>query len=174
MSSIDYDLTLIRGIAFDVDGVLSPATVALGDDGIPRRMANLRDGYAMVQAARAGLHMAVISGGDSEALRRRFDIIGIPDVHLGAGDKLPLLLGWMERRGLRPEQVAYMGDDVPDVAPMRHVGLPIAPADACADAVMAARHVTRAAGGYGAAREVIEQILRARGLWAEAPANSGQ
>ncbi len=67
-----------------------------------------------------------------------------------------------------------MGDDVPDVAPMRHVGLPIAPADACADAIMAARHVTRAAGGYGAAREVIEQILRARGLWAEAPANSGQ
>ena len=174
MSSIDYDLTLIRGIVFDVDGVLSPATVPLGDDGIPRRMANLRDGYAMVQAVRAGLHLAVISGGDSMALRRRLAIIGIKDVYLGSVDKLPLLLEWMERRSLTPAQTAYMGDDLPDVAPMRHCGLPVAPADACPDAIMAARYVTRAAGGYGAAREVLEQILRAQGLWGCAPASAGQ
>jgi len=174
MSTIDYDLSLIRGIAFDVDGVLSPATVPLGDDGIPRRMANLRDGYAMVQAVRAGLHLAIISGGDSEALRRRFGIIGVRDVYLGAGDKLPLLLDWMQRRGLEPEQVAYMGDDLPDVAPMRHVGLAVAPSDACTDALTAASHITRAAGGYGAAREVLEQILRAQGRWNVAPASSGQ
>ncbi len=165
MSAIDYDLSKIRAVVFDVDGVLSPATVPIGPDGIPQRMANLRDGYAMVQAVRAGLRLAIISGGYQESVQKRFEIIGVRDVYLGAGDKLPLLRGLMERYDLVSEEVAYVGDDVPDVAPMRSVGLPIAPADATPDAFCAARHVTRAAGGFGVAREIIEEILRDRGLW---------
>lgn len=174
MSAIDYPLGSIAGIAFDVDGVLSPATVPLGDDGVPRRMTNLRDGYALVQAVRAGLHIAIISGGYQEAVRRRFELIGVQDIYLGAGDKLPLLREWMEKRGLVPEQVAYVGDDVPDVAPMQAVGLPVAPSDATPDAYCAARHITRAAGGYGVARELIEEILRDRGLWPGTAASAGQ
>lgn len=174
MSSIDYELSRIRGIAFDVDGVLSPQVVPLGDDGIPQRMANLRDGYALVQAVKAGLEIAIISGGESEALRRRFEIIGIRDVYLGAGAKMPLLREWMTRRGLAADEVAYVGDDVPDVEPMRSVGLAVAPSDACPDAYMAARYITRAAGGYGVARELIEQIMRDRNQWPGQSVSLGQ
>lgn len=174
MSAIDYPLARIAGIAFDVDGVLSPATVPLDDDGIPRRMANLRDGYAMVQAVRAGLQIAIISGGYQEAVRRRFELIGVQDIYLGAGDKLPLLEEWMAKRGLTPEQVAYVGDDVPDVAPMLAVGLPVAPSDASPDAYCAARYITRAEGGRGVAREIIEEVLRDRGQWPGQAASAGQ
>lgn len=174
MSTINYELGKVRGIVFDVDGVLSPATVTIGPDGVPRRMANLRDGYAMVQAVKSGLWLAIISGGDEESVRKRFEIIGVQDIYLGAGDKLPLLHEWMGRRGLRAEEVIYVGDDVPDVAPMRAAGLAVAPCDATPDAYMAAGHITRAAGGYGVAREIIEEIMRDRGTWPGTSASAGQ
>ena len=79
MSKIDYDLTKIKGIAFDVDGVLSPSIIPVDDDGNPRRMANIKDGYAMVQAIRSGLKLAIISGADTAPVRRRFELIGSAD-----------------------------------------------------------------------------------------------
>lgn len=174
MSTINYDLTEIRAVVFDVDGVLSPATVPLGPDGVPQRMANLRDGQAMVLAVKAGLILGIISGGYQEAVRRRFEMIGVQEIRLGSVDKLPLLNEIMERYGLTARQVAYVGDDVPDVAPMRAAGLAVAPADATPDAYMAAGHITRAAGGCGVARELLEEILRAQGLWPVESAALGQ
>lgn len=174
MSAIDFELSRIRGIVFDVDGVLSPATVPLDENGIPRRCANLRDGYAMVLAVRAGLWLCVISGGDTESVRRRFQNIGVQDIHLGSTEKMPLLRDWMARRGLGPEEVAYVGDDLPDVEPMRAVGLGVAPADATTDALCAATYVTKAAGGYGVARELIEEIMRDRGIWPSVSESMGQ
>lgn len=165
MSRINYDLTKIRGIAFDIDGVLSPATVPLGDDGIPRRMANLRDGYAMVCAVRAGIKMAIISGADAPGLRERFKIIGIEDIYLGAGKKLPLLKEWMLRAGLAPEETAYVGDDIPDLECLHAVGLPVSPRDGAAECRRDAVFISAANGGYGVARELLEDILRARGMW---------
>ena len=115
MSKIPYDLTKIRGRAFDVDGVLSPNCIPLGTDGIPRRMANIKDGYALQLAVRKGLKIVVISGAVSDGLIERFAILGIKDVYLGAGMKSEVVADWMEREGLQPEEVAFVGDDVPDL-----------------------------------------------------------
>lgn len=165
MSKINYPIERIRGIAFDVDGVLSPTVVPLGDDGTPRRMANLKDGFAMVKAVKAGLKMAIITGAVAPGLKERFATIGITDFYAGVGDKLEVLHKWMTENDLRPDEVAFVGDDLPDCVAMRHVGLSIAPRDAARDAIAAAKYVCNANGGYGVAREVIEEVMRSQGTW---------
>lgn len=166
MSRIDYPLDKIRGIAFDVDGVLSPAVVPMGDDGVPRRMANLRDGYAIVQAVKAGMHISLISGADTPGVRARFKNMGVTDQYLGNGNKLEWLDDWMSKYSLAPEEVAYCGDDIPDLMPMKKVGLPVAPRDAAPEVKAVARYIATANGGYGVARELIEEVLKVRGVWA--------
>ena len=165
MSKIPYQLDKIKAVVFDVDGVLSPTVIPLGDDGVPRRMANLKDGYSMVLAVRAGLHLAVISGGESPGVRERLQNIGMTDIFLNTLDKLPVLKRWMKDNGYQPEEIAYVGDDVPDIPAMNYVGLPVSPADGSRDAIEAAVYVTDASGGHGVARELIEEIMRAKRLW---------
>lgn len=80
MSKINYDLTLIKGIVFDVDGVLSPSTIPLGEDGMPIRMVNIKDGYALQLAAKAGYKLAIITGADSQAISLRYKALGITDI----------------------------------------------------------------------------------------------
>ncbi|MCM1505478.1 MAG: HAD hydrolase family protein [Muribaculum sp.] len=165
MSKIPYPLEKIKAIVFDIDGVLSPATVHMGDDGIPRRMANLKDGFAMVQAIRKGLKIAIISGADQAAMKERMRLIGVTDFFSGNIDKLPILKKWMATHSLNADEVAYVGDDVPDVEPMKIVGLPITPSDGSDDTKQVALYTTDAVGGYGVAREIIEEILRAQQTW---------
>ncbi|MDE6311779.1 MAG: HAD hydrolase family protein [Muribaculaceae bacterium] len=166
MSKIAYDLSKMRAVVFDIDGVLSPATVSLGENGIPCRMANLRDGYAMQRAIQTGtLDLCIISSADAPGLRERFRNLGVKDIYLNAGDKFEILKYWMERRGYLPEETAYVGDDIPDLSCMRYVGLPVAPSDAAPECRDAARYITKAAGGYGVARELLEQILKVRRVW---------
>lgn len=165
MSKINYDLTRIRGVVFDVDGVLSPSVVPIDTDGNPRRMANIKDGYAFVQAIRSGLKLAIISGADTDPVRRRFELIGFTDIYLGHLEKLPLLEKWMNENGLTPDQVAYCGDDIPDILPMKHVGLPVAPRDADPDVKSVARFISTVDGGCGVARELLEEIMKAQGSW---------
>ena len=167
MSKIDYDLRLIRAFVFDVDGVLSPATVVIGEDGEPQRMTNLRDGFAISKAVESGYRVAVITGGKTENVRLRFRKLGVADrdIYIGVTEKLPLLKEWIAAAGLSPEEVAYMGDDIPDLKCMRYVGLPCAPYDAAKEALMTATFVSRLSGGYGCGRDLIEQVMRARGDW---------
>lgn len=165
MSSINYDLKKIKAFVFDVDGVLSPNTVPIDSDGMPARMANVKDGYAMQLAVKRGYKIAIISGASSELVRTRFNLLGINDVYLGASRKLEILKGWMNSHGLQPERVAYVGDDLPDLECMHHVGLPVAPADASTDALDAAIFISRRSGGHGVARDLIEQVMRAQSLW---------
>lgn len=165
MKKIPYPLEKIKAVVFDIDGVLSPATVSVRDDGVPRRMANLKDGFAMCEAVKSGIKLAILSGAASPGMRERFERIGIVDFFEGQMDKLPVLKKWMDLHGFQPEEVAYVGDDVPDVAPMRHVGLAVTPADGSDDTKAVAAHITEAIGGHGVAREVLEQILRIQGSW---------
>lgn len=165
MSKIDYDLNIIKGIVFDVDGVLSPSTVPMAPDGGPARMVNVKDGYAMHYAARIGFPMAIISGGKGETLQLRYHNLGLKDVYLGCSKKLPVLEEWMAKHGFRPEEIAYVGDDLPDIPPMRVVGLPVAARDAAPEVKAIARYITRADGGYGVARELLEEILTVHGQW---------
>lgn len=165
MSRIDYDLTKIRGIVFDVDGVLSPSTIPMNDEGVPQRMANIKDGYALQLAVKQGYHIAIITGGDSPSIRKRYEALGIKDVYLKASMKLPVLNQWMEERGLEADQVAFVGDDIPDYEAMMVVGLPICPSDAAPEIKGVSVYISPVEGGYGVARDVLEQVMRVNGHW---------
>ena len=162
---INYDLRKIRGIVFDVDGVLSPSTIPMSEDGVPVRMVNIKDGYAMQLAVKKGIKIAIITGAHNEAVKNRYHTLGVKDVFIAASVKLPVLREWMAANGLEPEEVAFCGDDIPDVPCMNHVGLAIAPADAAVEALEAATYISPRDGGYGVGRDIIEQTMRAQGIW---------
>lgn len=165
MSSISYDLTNIKAFAFDVDGVLSPSTIPLGSDGMPRRMVNIKDGYALQLAVKRGFRIAIITGGKSDAIKARFESLGIKDIYMGASKKLPILNDWMLKHGLRQEEVAFMGDDIPDLPCLRNVGLPTAPYDAVWEVKETALYISKFTGGYGCARDILEQTMKAQDKW---------
>lgn len=162
---IDYDLRLIRGFVFDIDGVLSPSTIAIGDDGYPRRMANIKDGFALQLAARKGYPIAVISGGRGDDITKRCNALGIKDIFTDCGNKLPVLKQWMATTGLQRNEIVYMGDDIPDLECMAYAGLSCTPADGCREAKERAVYISELSGGYGCVRDIIEQVLRAREDW---------
>ena len=165
MSGINYNLKKIKGIAFDIDGVLSPSTIPMSVDGIPLRMVNIKDGYALQLAVKCGLKIAIITGGDTKAVQVRYSALGITDIFQKSANQLPLLKEWMEPHGFSPEEVAYMGDDIPDLHCMRHVGLPCSPFDACWEAKQSSVYVSKFSGGYGCARDLLEQIMKAQDHW---------
>lgn len=165
MSGIAYDLKQIKGIVFDIDGVLSPTVIPINEDGRPTRMMNVKDGYALLIAIKNGIRIAIISGGTSERVKKRFESIGVNDIYCDVAHKLPVLQEWMQREGLNKEEVAYMGDDIPDLQCMRAVGLPCAPFDAAHEVRTTAAYISKFSGGYGCARDLLEQVLSAKGLW---------
>lgn len=165
MSGINYDLKKIKGIAFDVDGVLSPSTIPMSDDGQPIRMINIKDGYALQLAAKHNIPIAIITGGKTPGIIERYNALGIPDVYLGASIKLPILKEWMEKNHLNPEEVAYMGDDIPDLQCLRLVGLPCCPHDAAYEIKESSVYISPFTGGYGCVRDLLRQILIANNLW---------
>ncbi len=165
MSGINYDLTKIKAFVFDVDGVLSPSVIPLSDDGYPLRMANIKDGYALQLAAKLGYKMAIITGGDSISVKKRFSSLGVKDIYLKASYKIDIFKEWIKKEGLNPKEVVYIGDDIPDLKCMRICGLPCAPRDAAWEARETALYVSRFDGGYGCVRDVLEQVMKAKGEW---------
>jgi 3-deoxy-D-manno-octulosonate 8-phosphate phosphatase (KDO 8-P phosphatase) len=125
----------------------------------------VHDGLALGRAGAAGFTVAVVSSRRAEAVSRRFAELGLTEVHQGVEDKLRVYEALRARHGCIDAEVACMGDDLADLPVLRRVGLPVAPADAVPAVRRVARWVSRAAGGQGAVREVLEAILRARGLW---------
>ena len=165
MSGIPYDLNKIKAFAFDVDGVLSPSTIPMHISGEPLRMVNIKEGYAIQLAIKMGFPIAIITGGNTEAVRKRFEGLGVKDIFLGASAKLPIYESWLKKYQLCDEEVLYMGDDIPDIEIMRRVGLAVAPRDAAVDIIEIAHYISTFDGGMGCAREVIEQVLRAQNKW---------
>mgnify|MGYP000009537442 FL=1 len=162
---IDHDLTKIRAIAFDVDGVLSSSTVGLASDGQPARTVNIKDGYALQLAAKSGLQLAIITGGQSEAIRMRYEKLGIADIYMGVAVKIKTFQAWLDTHRLKADEVAFMGDDIPDYEVMKACGCPCCPADAAPEIKDIATYVSPRLGGDGCVRDVVEQILRAQGKW---------
>ena len=124
MSRTDFDLSRIKAFAFDVDGVLSPDTIPLHPSGEPMRIVNIKDGYALQFAAKMGYPIAIITGGRTEAVRKRFEGLGLNHVYMGAAVKIEIFKKWLDECGLRPDEVMYMGDDIPDYEVMQIAGLP--------------------------------------------------
>ncbi len=162
---INYDLSRIRAFVFDVDGVLSMNNISIGHDGQPQRTANIKDGYALQLAVKSGLKVAIITGGRSNAVRERYMGLGITDIFQGVSVKVDAYSEWLLREGLKEEEVLYMGDDIPDYEAMSRCGLPACPADAAPEIRDIARYISPVCGGMGCVRDVIEQVLRAQGLW---------
>lgn len=162
---IDYDLKKIKALVFDVDGVLSSETIYLHPDGEPMRSVNIKDGYALQFAVKSGLLVAVITGGSTEAVRKRCEGLGIKDVYMGASVKIREYESFKAKNGLRDDEILYMGDDIPDYEVMRKCGLPCCPADAAPEIKSVSIYISHRDGGYGCGRDVIEQVLRAQGKW---------
>lgn len=165
MSKISYNLKLIKGIVFDVDGVLSPSTIQLHQDGTPMRMVNIKDGYALQLAMKMGYKIAIITGADCDSIKVRFNNIGISDVFLKTSLKINCLKEWMTTNKLQPEEVAFVGDDIPDYECMKYVGLSVAPYDAANDIINISTYISPYKGGEGVGRDLLEQILRNNGQW---------
>jgi 3-deoxy-D-manno-octulosonate 8-phosphate phosphatase (KDO 8-P phosphatase) len=149
----------------DVDGVMTDGTVLLLPDGREAKAFHIRDGLALVLAHRAGLRTGLVTGRSSEAVARRATELGMDVVRQGVTDKGQALREILAELDLRPEEVAYIGDDVNDLPVLTQVGLSAAPADAPLEVRLQAFMVTDAPGGRGCVREFVEAILRARGDW---------
>lgn len=165
MSSINYDLKKIKAFVFDVDGVLSCDVVSLHPNGDPMRTVNIKDGYALQLAVKKGYQVAIITGGYTEAVEIRFSRLGIIHIYMRSAVKVRDYKDFMEKTGLHPEEVMYAGDDIPDYEVMQLVGLPVAPADATPEIKGIAKYISHKNGGEGVARDVIEQTMKAQGLW---------
>lgn len=165
MSTINYDLKKIKAIAFDVDGVLSADIIPLHTSGEPMRTVNIKDGYAIQLAVKKGLHIAIITGGRTEAVRKRFAGLGVHDLYLGSAVKIHDYRDFRDKHGLKDEEILYMGDDIPDMEVMHECGLPCCPKDAAPEVKRIARYVSHAAGGYGCGRDVVEQVMKVQGKW---------
>ena len=162
---INYDLKKIKALIFDVDGVLSKNSISLGADGQPQRSVNIKDGYALQLAVKRGFKLAIITGAKVEEIAIRYRNLGISDIHLACSVKLKFFEDFLKKYNLQADEVMYMGDDIPDYEIMQRCGLPCCPADAAEDIKQISLYISQKMGGEGCARDVIEQILKAQGLW---------
>ncbi len=158
-------LNRIGLIVLDVDGVLTDGTVRLLPDGGEVKVFSVRDGLAIRWALQAGIGVAFLSGRQSAAVERRAAELGVTQVIQGSRDKVADFEILAKDSGDRFEDTAFMGDDVPDLPLLDRVGLSAAPADAAPELLTEVDYVCRAEGGRGAVRELIELVLRSRGVW---------
>ena len=162
---INYDLTKIKAIIFDIDGVLSCETITLSSEGVPLRTENIKDGYAIQLAMKLGLRIAIMTGAKVPSVRVRYEGLGVEDVYLGCAVKIETYNQFLAKYGLRDEEIMYMGDDIPDLEIMRRAGCAVCPKDACPEIKEVSVYVSDRLGGHGCGRDVIEQVLRAQGKW---------
>jgi 3-deoxy-D-manno-octulosonate 8-phosphate phosphatase (KDO 8-P phosphatase) len=155
----------IRVLLFDVDGVLTDGGVYLHADGTESKRFDIKDGAGIVMARRAGLTVGLISARQSQATLHRARQLGLDPVRQGVADKAAALAELMVAHGWDADSIAYMGDDVVDLPVLRQVGLAACPADAVPEVLAVAHVVSPRPGGQGAARALIEDILRAQGRW---------
>jgi 3-deoxy-D-manno-octulosonate 8-phosphate phosphatase (KDO 8-P phosphatase) len=155
----------VRLILFDVDGVLTDGTLLVHADGSESKVFDIKDGTGIVWAQRLGLTVGFLSARTSAATTQRAAQLGITLVHQGVASKLETYEQIADSLMLDENEVAYMGDDILDLPVLLRVGLAAAPADASEDVRSRVHWVARANGGAGAARELIELILRAQGRW---------
>lgn len=152
---------------FDIDGVMTPSHILVTTQGELLRPMNVKDGFALKQAIRKGYRVCIITGGNNEGTRIRFQDLGITDIYMGNHFKTEALNDYIQKYNINLEKVLYMGDDIPDVLPMRMVGFPTCPQDAVPEVKKISKYISDRNGGYGCVRDVIEQVMRVQGTWDE-------
>jgi len=158
------DWAKIELLAMDVDGVLTDGRVTISSDGTESKQFSILDGFGLVRLARAGVHVAWISGRASGSTTARANELKIAHVVQGRVDKGAALQELAAKLGVTAAQCAYIGDDTIDLSAINWAGIGIAVPNGMPNVLAAARHVTQRAGGFGAVREVCEQIASAKGL----------
>jgi 3-deoxy-D-manno-octulosonate 8-phosphate phosphatase (KDO 8-P phosphatase) len=157
----------IRLVLFDVDGVLTDGVVVMHADGSESKGFHIKDGAAIVWAQRAGVQVGLLSARSSGATTHRAAQLAVRIVQQGVTSKASAFETILKSTGLAEEAVCYMGDDLLDLPVLERVGLSAAPADAAGEVRQRVHWVSDAPGGRGAARELIELVLRAQGRWDE-------
>lgn len=160
----------VKLLVLDVDGVLTDGRLFYHDEGTESKAFDVRDGHGIKMLWQAGIETAIISGRSCPSVDKRAADLGIKEVVQGVRDKVPSLEKLLSDKGLQPEQMAFVGDDVVDLPVMNRVGFAVAVADASEHLFDMAHYVTLAPGGRGAVREVAELILGVQGLWSKVAA----
>jgi 3-deoxy-D-manno-octulosonate 8-phosphate phosphatase (KDO 8-P phosphatase) len=155
----------IKLLILDVDGVLTDGSIIYDNNGVETKIFSVKDGLGIRLLMEAGINLCIATGRSSSALNNRCENLGIVHIFDGLSDKSAILDLILDRVGVSAHEVAFIGDDLPDLALMQMVGLSIAVADAHKTVLENADMVTSAKGGAGAVREACETILKAQGLW---------
>lgn len=155
----------IRCIVLDVDGVLTDGTIMVTESGEFLRSFNVKDGYAIQLAVKRGIKVFVISGGQSEGVFERMKRLGVDQIHLGISNKLSLLQKISSSERLKPDEILFVGDDIPDLESMRWCGVSVCPADAAEDIKKISSFISPFKGGKGVVRDIIEKILKLQDNW---------
>lgn len=155
----------ITTFVFDIDGVLTDGKLSITMEGQLLRTMNVKDGFAIKKAIKAGYELLIISGGTNEGVRTRLKDLGISNIHLGIQDKVECLEEFLDIYEIKPENVAYMGDDIPDIYPMKKVALPTCPQDAVSEVKAASLYISHKNGGQACVRDLIEQVMKAQDKW---------
>lgn len=165
MDNYRKDLSKVKAFIFDVDGVFTDGIIILSTDGEQLRTMNVKDGYALHHAIKKGYEIAIISGGISNSVQIRFELLGLKDIFMGVSNKLEVYETYIAQKGITSEEVLYMGDDIPDFQVMNVVGMPVCPNDAVDEIKKICKYISHANGGKGCVRDVIEQTLKIQGKW---------
>ena len=152
MENFKESIARCRTFIFDVDGVMTDGGIIPTVDGDFIRRYNAKDGYALAYALKMGYRVCIITGGRGKTLEYRLRMLGIRHYYLDCMDKISAMREYLDREGVNPADVIYMGDDIPDLECMREVGIPVCPADSAAEVIEVSRYVSEFKGGEGAVR----------------------
>ena len=155
----------INSFIFDVDGVLTNGGLYIFPDGNFVRKMNAKDGFALKLALKKGYNIAIITGGREKNIKERLEKLGITNIFLNAHDKLPILNKYLSDNKIDPNTSLYMGDDIPDLKPMKNIGLACCPNDAVYEIKEISHYISNINGGNGCVRDVIEQVLKVNNDW---------
>ena len=170
MPNVKELFSKVKGLAFDVDGVLTDGSVLLHPGGDMMRAMNIKDGYAIQYCVKKKYPIAIITGGSSEMVKTRFENLGVTDIYMKSYSKIEDLEDFRFKYSLDLDDILYMGDDLPDYEVMKKVGLPTCPSDAVVEIKSISKYISHKNGGDGCVRDVIEQVMRVQGTWMDSEA----
>src|SRR5690606_18995924 len=158
-------LKRVKYIFLDVDGVLTNGQILVTETGEQLRTFHVKDGYAIQYAVRAGLFIFIITGGRSLGVQKRFEALGVTEIHLGISDKAAVLEKLRGKYNFQAHECLFIGDDMPDYTCMREVGVAVCPADAVEEIKAICHYVSTKRGGEGVVRDILEKIIKLQGNW---------
>lgn len=156
---------LIKTFVFDMDGVLTDGTLMIENDAVWHRKMNIKDGYALQLAIKTGYNIIVVSGSECLPVRDRLNRLGVTGVFMNISNKEIFLKNYLEKGNISPDDILFMGDDIPDYSCMVIAGLACCPSDAVVEIKRVASYVSAMRGGYGCVRDVIEKVLKLNNHW---------